>query len=408
MGQGGYYYKESAINARSPENEADDFEKAFLQDLKADPQLKNRSLIRQIADEYYFVTLRRGEVMEESCLRCHNGPENAPQGLIDAYGPDRSFGRRAGELVSAISIRVPLSKAYASADANSRQMSIVLVVSFLFLMLVQFLVSRFFIINPLGLIRRKAVQISECDEHLGEEIPLPLTHDLRGMAQAFNRMSKRLRNHVDNLEKTVAERTSALNTSNQEYSSLFNKMLDGFAHHEIICDAAGQPIDYRFLAVNPSFEELTGLKAENLIGRTVLEVLPGTEKHWIDTYGKVALSGEPVNFENYSVELDRYFLVSAYRPAAYQFACIFQDVTAAKKAAAEREKLIDELQKALKEIKTLRGIVPICSYCKKIRDDQGSWSQLEKYVHEHSEAEFSHGICPECYAKEMRKIEEED
>jgi hypothetical protein len=160
LGQGGYYYKESAINARSPENEADDFEKAFLQDLKADPQLKNRSLIRQIADEYYFVTLRRGEVMEESCLRCHNGPENAPQGLIDAYGPDRSFGRRAGELVSAISIRVPLSKAYASADANSRQMSIVLVVSFLFLMLVQFLVSRFFIINPLGLIRRKAVQIS--------------------------------------------------------------------------------------------------------------------------------------------------------------------------------------------------------------------------------------------------------
>ena len=57
---------------------------------------------------------------------------------------------------------------------------------------------------------------------------------------------------------------------------------------------------------------------------------------------------------------------------------------------------IDELQRALSEIKTLRGIVPICASCKKIRDDAGFWQQVEVYVHDHSEAEFSHGICPEC------------
>ncbi len=59
----------------------------------------------------------------------------------------------------------------------------------------------------------------------------------------------------------------------------------------------------------------------------------------------------------------------------------------------------EELEKALAEIKTLRGILPICSHCKKIRDDKGYWNQIESYIHEHSEAEFSHSICPECAKK---------
>jgi hypothetical protein len=58
------------------------------------------------------------------------------------------------------------------------------------------------------------------------------------------------------------------------------------------------------------------------------------------------------------------------------------------------------LQEALAKVKTLRGLIPICSSCKKIRDDQGSWTQLETYVAQHSEAEFSHGLCLEC----MRKL----
>ena len=60
---------------------------------------------------------------------------------------------------------------------------------------------------------------------------------------------------------------------------------------------------------------------------------------------------------------------------------------------------VDELQKAFDQIKTLRGIVPICASCKKIRDDQGFWNKVEVYISEHTEAEFSHGMCPECMAK---------
>jgi CheY-like chemotaxis protein len=65
-------------------------------------------------------------------------------------------------------------------------------------------------------------------------------------------------------------------------------------------------------------------------------------------------------------------------------------------AAKERDKLIAQLEHALAEVKRLSGLLPICASCKKIRDDQGNWQQIEEYIHTHSEADFSHGICPEC------------
>jgi hypothetical protein len=62
----------------------------------------------------------------------------------------------------------------------------------------------------------------------------------------------------------------------------------------------------------------------------------------------------------------------------------------------EREKIISDLQDALRKVKALSGLLPICASCKKIRDDKGYWNQIESYIREHSEADFSHGLCPEC------------
>lgn len=67
--------------------------------------------------------------------------------------------------------------------------------------------------------------------------------------------------------------------------------------------------------------------------------------------------------------------------------------------AIERKKLLTQIEQSTKEIKTLRGFLPICASCKKIRDDKGYWTQIEAYISEHSEAEFSHGICPDCATK---------
>jgi len=86
---------------------------------------------------------------------------------------------------------------------------------------------------------------------------------------------------------------------------------------------------------------------------------------------------------------------------------VVHDITRRKQNEAEREKLIASLQQAIHEIRTLRGILPICSHCKKIRDDKGSWSRIEHYVREHSEATFSHGICPDCLQQLYPNIAEE-
>lgn len=82
----------------------------------------------------------------------------------------------------------------------------------------------------------------------------------------------------------------------------------------------------------------------------------------------------------------------------------FQDITKRKQVEAEREQLIKELQAALAEVKTLRGILPICMNCKKIRDDEGAWTQLELYIKEHTGADFSHGMCEPCVKKMYPKI----
>lgn len=133
----------------------------------------------------------------------------------------------------------------------------------------------------------------------------------------------------------------------RNYQTLFREMHDGFALHEILCDSAGAPVDYRFLAVNPSFERLTGLRADAIVGNTVREVLPAIEPQWIENYGRVALTGEPLFFEAYSGALGRHFEVKAFQPAPGQFACTFADVTDRKRAEAalrERETLLNNAE----------------------------------------------------------------
>lgn len=78
---------------------------------------------------------------------------------------------------------------------------------------------------------------------------------------------------------------------------------------------------------------------------------------------------------------------------------VILDVTELKQAREEREQLITDLQKALSEVKTLGGLLPICASCKKIRDEKGYWNQIEAYIRDHSDAEFSHSICPVCARK---------
>ena len=143
------------------------------------------------------------------------------------------------------------------------------------------------------------------------------------------------KDQVGALFRDVTQRKKAeeaLKKSEARYRSLFSNIGEAFGLHEMLFDSQGAPTDYRFLDVNTGFEKQTGLRASEIIGKTVCEVLPDLEPFWIETYGKVVTTGEPVRFENYNRSLKRYFEVYAFRPVEGRFATIFTDVTERKKA----------------------------------------------------------------------------
>ncbi|WP_342766198.1 response regulator, partial [Methanocalculus sp.] len=157
---------------------------------------------------------------------------------------------------------------------------------------------------------------------------------------------------LNKIRYAVGKRRSeeALAASEKQFNLLFKHMNAGFALHEILLDTSGKPIDYRFLAINTAFEKLTGLSADTLIGRTVREVMPGTEEYWISTYGEVALTGASRQFEDYSAALGKWYDVLAYSPAYGQFAVSIQDVTERRTAEEKLRRSHDELHAANEQL----------------------------------------------------------
>ncbi|NQU43677.1 PAS domain S-box protein [bacterium] len=153
--------------------------------------------------------------------------------------------------------------------------------------------------------------------------------------------------HVNIYGRDVTNRKAvedALRRSEQRYRSLFISMSEGFAHNELVVDEEGRPVNYRFLELNPAFEEQTGLKAADVVGRTVLEVMPQTDLFLIERYGQVVLTGQPAHFESYFGALDRWYEVHAFRTQPMRFGVVFLDVTQRKIAEERLLKLNAELE----------------------------------------------------------------
>lgn len=134
----------------------------------------------------------------------------------------------------------------------------------------------------------------------------------------------------DATQEVAASRASR--EKETRYTDLFQNLHEGFALHEILLDDLGQPVDYRFLAVNPAFEHMVAKGADALVGRRVTEVFPDIEPKWIRTYGQVALTGETLGHAIHRRDLGRHYEVLAYRPGEKQFALLIRDTTERKQA----------------------------------------------------------------------------
>jgi PAS domain S-box-containing protein len=147
------------------------------------------------------------------------------------------------------------------------------------------------------------------------------------------------------LDTTESKRVEEqLRASEERYRTLFNSVDEGFCIFEMLFDEAGRPVDYRFLEMNPMFERHTGMA--NAVGRTAREMLPGLDEFWFETYGRVALTGEPVRFENEAPSMHRWFDVYATRiggPDSRKVALLFNDISARKRSEETLRQLADDL-----------------------------------------------------------------
>lgn len=157
--------------------------------------------------------------------------------------------------------------------------------------------------------------------------------------------------------------------------------------------------DCRIIRSNTKAETVFRRPLEKILGRYCWEIVHGSAGPIADcphTRARDSLERETAELRIgeswYEVTIDPILRDGQYDKAVH----IITDITKRKAAEKERETLILKLRKALDEIKTLRGIIPICSRCKKIRDDQGYWNKLESFLQQHSQASFSHGMCPQC------------
>jgi PAS domain S-box-containing protein len=159
-----------------------------------------------------------------------------------------------------------------------------------------------------------------------------------------------------------------------------------------------------FQRLSPAWEKTLGFSREELQAKPMFDfVHPEDRERTLEQNRRVRSGGQALGFENRYLCKDgsyKWLLWNATADLENQVIySVARDITARKQAEEERERLLRELQSALAEVKELQKILPICMYCKNIRDDENYWQTVEAYISHHTHTRFSHGICPACYEK---------
>ncbi len=209
-----YYYKNAAVNARSPANEADQYERAFLEKTRNNPEISSWSDIVTFEGKPFFIYMQpNSSKFSTNCMRCHSVPENAPAEMIALYGNERSFHKKMGDVSSVLSLRIPLASVYASISSLTFFLSILICAILGILFFVQWFFVKKSFIAPIKKITAKSSAIANDERLLGEQISITGNDELAEMACAFSHMSQKLAMSKDNLEVIVDERTRQLSES---------------------------------------------------------------------------------------------------------------------------------------------------------------------------------------------------
>lgn len=156
-----------------------------------------------------------------------------------------------------------------------------------------------------------------------------------------------------------------------------------------------------FKKLSPSWERTLGFSRDELMSRPFIEfVHPDDRERTLKQNAAVRNGGQALGFENRYLRKDgsyRWLRWNATADTSWSVIySVARDITESKRAEEERERLVRELRQALSEVKTLQEILPICSYCRKVRDDKNYWDTVENYISAHTSTLFSHSICPTC------------
>lgn len=204
---------------------------------------------------------------------------------------------------------------------------------------------------------------------------------------------------INNITDTVFAQ-NALAASEEQYRHLFEELWSGMAHHEIVYDEDGRAIDYRFLAINPAFQRFTGLNPDDLIGKTVREVLPQTEDHWIQRLARVAETGKPEHFVEYAQEFDKFYEVRVFATEPGKCAAMFHDVTAVKRA----EIALHEGEARLRGIFNTMPTSVLYLVDNLVREANDRWCDMLGYDHDELPGKPA-GICFQDVASFERELE---
>ncbi len=268
--------------------------------------------IRDFDGEPYYVVMYQGEVFTEVCMKCHSSPDVAPAQLVSTYGDTAGFGKSVGDVASVVSVRIPLSPAYAATDLAVRIISAELLSFMLLTFLGVYFMNRHYILRPLREVGDLAMAIANDVVPPGTPVAVDSAREVMELADSFSTMSTRVAQTIDSLEVRVAQRTHTLDAMNQELmaeiserESIERQLASQMRYAENLIATAnvmvvGLDAGGCITVFNAQAERMSGYLFDDIVGRSVFDTLCPRElladgaREWSMLLDASAPGAEPV------------------------------------------------------------------------------------------------------------------